>query len=251
MIAALQKCSLIDFPGCLSAVVFMRGCNLRCPYCHNAQLIPDGPGRIGTGELLDFLASRRGRLDGVVYTGGEPTLRPELPELMASVRALGYAVKLDTNGTRPEVLAALLDGQTLDYIAMDLKDEPESYAGWLGLRADPEAIALSLDLVKTSHIDHELRTTVVLPYHDHGRLDRMARFARGCGAWILQPYRSNVKQSRNGWFQEPPDEYLEEQAALIRERYGIACRTRRDRRVRANPESARTTNNVARLQGVR
>lgn len=226
MIGGLHRCSFIDFPGRLSAVVFLRGCNLQCPYCHNAELIPKGSGRAGAEELLEFLASRRGRLDGVVFTGGEPTLRPELPMLIMGARSLGYEIKLDTNGTRPEVLSVLIDGGTLEYIALDFKDEPWQYQGWLGSCSDPEAIGLSLDLVKRSGVEHELRTTVIWPHHDPERLDRMAAWAAGCARWVLQPFRASGRLSRVTPFKDTPAEYLEEQAHRIRRIHGVDCRTR-------------------------
>ena len=228
MIGGLHRCSFIDFPGRLSAVVFLRGCNLRCPYCHNAELIADGPGLIDEADLEAFLTSRRGRLDGVVFSGGEPTLRPELPGLIDRARALGYAVKLDTNGTRPDVLAALLDRRALDYVAVDFKDEPAAYTDWLSSGVEPEAVVRSLALVGTATVEHELRTTVVWPHHDPDRLDRMAAWVRDDMRWILQRYRRPEKKTiRDDGIQEPPPGYLEEQAARLRERYGLDCRTRR------------------------
>ena len=225
MIGGLRSCSFIDFPGRLSAVIFLRGCNLRCPYCHNLGLLDaEGPS-MGLEELVAFLSSRRGLLDGVVISGGEPTLWPGLRSLIEAVRALGYEVKLDTNGTRPEVLSELIGDGLLDYVALDLKDDPAAYAGWLGMREDPEVLARSLDIVKASGVDHELRTTVVPSRHDDEVLGRMARWAAGCRRWILQPCRANADvSSMRG--SARPDVCLEEIASRLRRRHGVACHSR-------------------------
>jgi len=224
MIGGLVRCSFVDFPGCLSAVVFLRGCNLRCPYCHNAGLLdPAGPVAIDTDALCAFLASRRGRLDGVVVSGGEPTLQPDLAGLLTRIRALGFRVKLDTNGTRPAVLEVLLSGGLLDYVALDLKDEPAGYQEWLGMPDTTDSLLRSLDVVKQSAIDHELRTTVVAGRHDDDRLDRMAGWAAGCRRWILQPCRVDGTGGGGG---AGALMALDAQAARLRTNHGINCHTR-------------------------
>lgn len=223
MIGGLVPCSFIDFPGCLSAVVFLRGCNLRCPYCHNPELLDgDAPGAMTEDGLLAFLRARQGRLGGVVFSGGEPTLRPGLRSLVQGARALGFKVKLDTNGTRPDVLAELIGDGLVDYVALDLKDEPAGYTGWLRMREAPALLLRSLDLVKASGVDHELRTTVVRSYHDEERLGRMARWAAGCRRWILQPCSPDTEQATS---ERPPlDNAASEAMALrLRERHGVAC----------------------------
>ncbi|PID81496.1 anaerobic ribonucleoside-triphosphate reductase activating protein [bacterium DOLZORAL124_64_63] len=226
LIGGWQKCSFIDYPGHLSAVVFLQGCNLRCPYCHNAELIPRGQGVLAAEEFLRFLGTRRNRLDGVVLSGGEPTLHRELPAFMEQIRAQGFAIKLDTNGTRPDVLRQLIARELVDYVAMDLKDEPGRYPRWLGPQADPAALRRSLDILQSSGLDHELRTTLVWPYHDPARLDAMAPWAQGCRRWVLQAYQENTKSPRVARFTPPPAGYVAAQATRIRERHGILCRAR-------------------------
>jgi len=235
MIGGFQPCSFIDFPGHLSAIVFLRGCNLRCPYCHNASLRDgDGPTLMGKEELIAFLSSRRGRLDGVVFSGGEPTLRPELRALIAAVRALGFTVKLDTNGTCPEVLSELLGDGLLDYVALDLKDEPSAYTEWLGMREGPEVLLHSLDVIKSSGIDHELRTTVVFTRHDEARLGRMAWWARGCRRWILQACRPDTKDPSAAPISSH-EATLDTLALRLRDRYGVNCSYRSERDYRRAP----------------
>ena len=134
-IVGIQKLTLLDYPGRVACTVFLDGCNFRCPYCHNAELL-DGDAQpvLSADDLLAFLKKRQGILEGVCITGGEPTLHPELPGLLRAIRELGYGVKLDTNGYRPEVLGALLEEKVVDYVAMDLKNGPAAYARTVGLR---------------------------------------------------------------------------------------------------------------------
>ena len=134
-IHGLQKLTLLDYPGKVACTVFLAGCNLRCPFCHNSELLDAAaaPPVMDDAELLAFLEKRKGLLDGVAITGGEPCLHPDLPELMRKIRALGFAVKLDTNGYHPELLGQILDEGLADYIAMDVKNSPEKYAATCGV----------------------------------------------------------------------------------------------------------------------
>ena len=183
-IVGIQKLTLLDYPGRVACTVFLNGCNFRCPYCHNAELLGDAEPVMSVEGLLAFLQKRRGILDGVCITGGEPTLHPELSELIRSIRALGFAVKLDTNGYRPEVLGALLGEGLLDYVAMDLKNGPQAYAQTVGLPAvDLERVGESIRLLLDSGTEFELRTTVVHPLHSAETLTSMAN-------WLLEVTRS-------------------------------------------------------------
>lgn len=186
MIAGLVPCSFIDYPGRLAAVLFLQGCNLHCPYCHNAQLIPrSGSGHLSRSEVLSWLRGRVGRLTGVVVSGGEPTLQPTLIELLTEIRSLGYHVKLDTNGTRPCVLRRLLELNLLNYVAMDLKDLPELYQQWLSASPVGTAIRASIALLKESQVSHEFRTTVQDSQHDLKKLQAMQRLISE-SPWYLQ-----------------------------------------------------------------
>ena len=178
-IVGIQKLTLLDYPGRVACTVFLNGCNFRCPYCHNWELLGDAEEVMTVEELLTFLRKRQGILDGVCITGGEPTLHPELPALLQAVRELGYAVKLDTNGYRPEVLGALLNAGLLDYVAMDLKNGPEDYGETVGLaHADLAKIRESIGLLTASGIEFELRTTVVKPLHCAESITSMADWLR-------------------------------------------------------------------------
>ena len=178
-ILGLQKLTLLDYPGRVACTVFLGGCNFRCPYCHNSELL-DGTAEplMDDTALLSFLETRRGILDGVCITGGEPTLQPQLPQLLRSIKAMGYPIKLDTNGYRPDVLKALVEEGLVDYVAMDVKNGPERYAETVGLaQIDLERIEESLRYLIGGAVDYELRTTVVREFHDAESVARM-------GQWI-------------------------------------------------------------------
>ena len=175
IIAGLRPCSLIDYPGQLAAVVFTHGCNLRCRYCHNPALVSGPPRRrIAEDEVVALLDQRRGKLQGLVVTGGEPTVQPDLPAFLARVKAMGFQVKLDTNGTRPEVVAGLLAARLVDFLAIDLKATPEE-AGWLcGSVEQPAGARRCLALALAAGVAHEIRTTVMAPVHTAQHLDASA-----------------------------------------------------------------------------
>lgn len=181
-ISGLQKLTLLDYPGRVACTVFMGGCNFRCPFCHNSQLLgPNAETFMETEELLTFLKSRVGVLEGVCITGGEPTLQKDLPDLLRAIKEMGYAVKLDTNGYRPEVLKALVAEGLVDYVAMDVKNSPERYAITCGIESDGfdlSRIEESLRFLMEDTVDYELRTTVVHPLHDEEAIGAM-------GDWLL------------------------------------------------------------------
>lgn len=177
MIAGLQKMTLLDYPGKVACTVFLQGCNFRCPFCHNSGLLC-GPAEtpISTEELLTFLKKRQGLLDGVCVTGGEPTLCRELPELLAAIKDLGFAVKLDTNGSRPQVLAELIGRGLVDYVAMDIKNSPDKYALTTGVQPDLAAIEESIRLLIDGKTDYEFRTTAVRELHTPEDFAEMGRW---------------------------------------------------------------------------
>lgn len=178
MISGLQKMTLLDFPGKVACTVFLQGCNFRCPFCHNSQMLTGkAEPFMETESFFTFLKSRKGLLDGVCVSGGEPTLRPELPDFLSEIKALGFSVKLDTNGSRPEILKDLVRQGLVDYVAMDVKNSPARYAETVGAHVDLSAIAESLRFLIDGNIPHELRTTLVEPLHDTTSIEEM-------GQWI-------------------------------------------------------------------
>ena len=166
-IGGFQKFSLIDYPDFISAVVFTQGCNFRCPFCHNPELVlPDSFGpTIDSEYILNFLNHRKGKIDGVVLTGGEPTLQPDLLSFLKKIKAMSFMIKLDTNGTRPEVVRNALDENLLDFIAMDIKAPLNFYSEISGVDVDTGSITKSIDLILTSGIDYRFRTTWVPRLH--------------------------------------------------------------------------------------
>jgi pyruvate formate lyase activating enzyme len=163
LIGGLLKFSLIDYPGKVAAVIFTQGCNYRCPFCHNSELVlPErfNP-QINVDDVMSFLTQRKGQLQGIVITGGEPTLHPDLKSFIRRIKDLGFLVKLDTNGSRPEVLREIFEEKCVDLVAMDIKSSLSGYCKATGVQADLDAIKSSIALIKSSGIQHIFRTTVL------------------------------------------------------------------------------------------
>ncbi len=190
-IGGFQKFSLSDFPGCAAAIVFTQGCNFRCPFCHNGDLIPDVPHDgllIPEDYVLSFLHSRAGKLDGLVVSGGEPTLQEGLASFLRSVRKIGYRIKLDTNGSRPEVLEHLISEGLVDFVAMDVKAPPLSYDKLCGVSAPIDEITRSIDLLSCCGIEHEFRTTHVSSLLSDTDMDGVAGMIPDGSTFKLQAF---------------------------------------------------------------
>jgi pyruvate formate lyase activating enzyme len=191
-IYGLQKLTLLDFPGKVACTVFTGGCNLRCPFCHNASLVSNpqsAPEEISPEELLAFFKKRRGLLDGVCVTGGEPLLHPELPDFLRLLRSLGYAVKLDTNGCFPERLREVVSQGLADYVAMDVKNSPERYAETVGVPGfNFTPVRQSMDFLLSGAVDYEFRTTVVKGLHTAESIRGAAQAVRGAKRYFLQKF---------------------------------------------------------------
>ena len=194
LIAGLQKLTLLDFPGKTACTVFTPGCNFRCPFCHNALLVTDIDGGtfLDEEEFFSFLNKRKGILEGVAITGGEPTLQRELPLFIKRIKDLGFLVKLDTNGTNPEMLEALIEEGLVDRVAMDVKNDPSLYGGTAGLKNfDITGVARSRDLLLEGRCDYEFRTTVVRGLHTKESLKGAARWIEGAKEYWLQQYKDS------------------------------------------------------------
>lgn len=188
-IHGLQKTTLLDFPGRVACTVFLAGCNLRCPFCHNAPLVLHTPAPTLTDEeFFSFLKKRQGILDGVCITGGEPTLRSDLPQFITKIRSLGFLVKLDTNGTKPAMLRRLLEDKLLDYVAMDIKNAPSRYAQTCGGADVLETVRQSAALLMAGNTDYEFRTTCVHPLHDAKAMDEIGKWLAGAKSYYLQSF---------------------------------------------------------------
>lgn len=193
-LAGLQKLTLLDYPGKMACTVFTYGCNFRCPYCHNAPLVLPGapPSGMDEDELLQFLQKRRGMLEGVVITGGEPLLHEGLPALLGQIKALGYLVKLDTNGAHPTQLRRAIEAGLVDYVAMDVKNSPALYQKTTGCaHADVDAAAASKELLLRGGVNYEFRTTVVKGLHTRESLVEAAKWIAGAKAYYLQQFKNS------------------------------------------------------------
>lgn len=187
-LGGLQKLTLLDFPGRVACTVFTVGCNLRCPFCHNSSLVltPELP-ELSLEEFFAFLRKRQGLLDGVAVTGGEPLLHPELPGFLEQIRALGYAVKLDTNGTRPALVKDLVRRDLVQYVAMDIKNAPDRYAETAGTEEPRlEAVRESAAFLLEGTVPYEFRTTVVREFHRPQDLAEIGRWLKGAEKYFIQ-----------------------------------------------------------------
>ncbi len=187
-LGGLQKCSLIDYPGKVSAIAFTVGCNFHCPYCHNPELVDETADEINPDEFFNFLATRQGKLDAVTVTGGEPTLHDDLLPFLKKIKKLGFLAKLDTNGTHPDTIKKALADKLVDYLAMDIKAPLHKYEGTVARPTDIDAITESINLIKTNQVPYEFRTTVIkslLPIEDfHGIGEAIA----GAKIYFLQKF---------------------------------------------------------------
>jgi pyruvate formate lyase activating enzyme len=189
----LQKHSLIDYPGKLCCVLFTSGCNFDCPYCHNPELAKghiQQPLPLKEKNIYDFLALRKGFLDGVVISGGEPTLHRDISSICRNIRGMGYPIKLDTNGSRPKILKQLIDEGCVDYVAMDIKTDPFAYCPLIAKDCKPESILTSIKIIMESDIPHEFRTTCIAPLVNSGIIERIAKLIQGAHLYALQRFQN-------------------------------------------------------------
>ena len=214
-ISGIQKLTLLDFPGQVACTVFTPGCNLRCPFCHNASLVFSCTDEIGEESVLAFLQKRVGILDGVCITGGEPLLQKDIADFLRKVRSLGYLVKLDTNGTFPDRLQPLLDEKLVDYVAMDIKAAPDNYDNATGVVTDLEKVRRSVELLKGRGIDHEFRTTTVKGIHTAADFEAISQWLSGEEKFFIQQYK--IADDMIGEpFESFTKEELEAFAAIVR-----------------------------------
>lgn len=211
-INGFNKLTLLDYPGHLAATIFLGGCNMRCPFCHNASLVTKLSSQpvIPTEEVLTTLAKRKGILEGVCITGGEPTLYQDLPDFIKEIKTMGFLVKLDTNGSNPTMLKALVQNGFLDYVAMDIKNSREKYhltAGVSNISLD--LIEESIQFLLTSPLDYEFRTTIVKELHTKEDVVSIGKWLKGAKAYHLQSYKDSDDVITPG-FHSYPKEILSE-----------------------------------------
>lgn len=214
-IQGLQKLTLLDFPERVACTVFFAGCNFRCPFCHNASLVVDIPseGDLTEEEFFSFLKKRQGILDGVCVTGGEPLLQPGIEGFIGKIKELGYAVKLDTNGSFPEKLKFLVEKGLVDYVAMDIKNCPEEYGVTAGVpNLDIASIMESVSYLKEGHVAYEFRTTVVKNYHTKESFEKIGQWIRGTEKYFLQNFVDSgdlIGKDTKGCSEEEMKEFLQ------------------------------------------
>lgn len=188
IIGGLQKLTLLDYPSKVACTVFTAGCNYRCPFCHNALLVEEVKPVYSESDVLSFLKKRVGVLDGVCITGGEPLMQSGIESFVSEIKALGYSVKLDTNGSFPEKLRSVVEKKLVDYVAMDIKNSPEKYALTAGVNADISKIKESVSFLKEGKTDYEFRTTVVDGHHDEKSMEDIGTWLSGAKRYFLQNF---------------------------------------------------------------
>ena len=206
IIRAVQKLSMVDYPGLLCATVFTPGCNLRCPFCHNGTLVLDDEPNVEEQIVFDFLSTRKNKLDAVCLSGGEPLLQKGVAEFLLKVKGMGFKTKLDTNGTKPQYLRELLESGAVDYVAMDIKNSPARYAETVGVKAfSLKPVYESIDVIRSSGVEYEFRTTVTKTFHDEESLLEASHMIEGASQWYLQTYRESenvIDKSVEGYSEE-------------------------------------------------
>lgn len=189
-IGGLQKFTLSDYPGVPAAIIFTQGCNYRCPFCHNGALLPmQGCEEIEVDEVLSWFRERQGKLDGVVITGGEPTLQADLGSFIGKIKEMGYRVKLDSNGSHPEILQKLLKQGLIDFVAMDVKATASKYSQLCGVAVDCERIQQSMEIIAKSGVDHLFRTTYVEAFLNEADLEEIRGMVPAGSAYVQQAFR--------------------------------------------------------------
>ena len=239
IIGGLEKLTLLDYPDHLAAIIFTQGCNFRCHFCYNPLLVmplqggdeknkkEKGFSPLSLKNLFLFLSERFGRLEGVVITGGEPTLHPDLPSFIKKIKKIGYLVKLDTNGTNPDMLAGLIKDKLIDYIAMDIKAPLARYSEVVGVAADCKNIEKSVKMIINSGLPYEFRTTVVPGLLNKPDFEEMGGLIKGAKEWYLQNFKSDTGLVDDN-FEEKPGYTAKEMAefAAIGQKYVDLCEVR-------------------------
>ncbi len=227
-IKGLQKLTALDYPDRLACTVFTGGCNLRCPFCHNASLVMGIGEDMDENEFFSFLDKREGILEGVCITGGEPLLQPDIEDFIKRIKEKGYKLKLDTNGAFPDRLLNLIDKNLLDYVAMDIKNSPQKYPLTCGVNRDYKEFFIpfkeSIDILLENRVDYEFRTTVVKELHDLNDIENAGTVIRGAKNWYLQCFKDSGDTIKAGF--SAPDKSLMENMRLSALKFASHCEIR-------------------------
>ena len=211
LILGLTKTTLLDYPGKVAATVFTGGCNFRCPYCHNGQLVinPSSEPKITEDEVFEHLTKRRKVLEGVCITGGEPTIQADLKDFICRIKDMGYMIKLDTNGTNPKKMLEFIREGLIDYVAMDVKNSPNKYGITTGCNEQAfKNVAESVEILKSEITPYEFRTTVVRQFHTDADLQEIAEWIHGTSKWYLQSYKESDSVIQKGLSAYTKDELV-------------------------------------------
>lgn len=218
-ICGLEKLTVTDYPGYVSCIIFTQGCNFNCPFCHNTSLIPFGKGVIEESEIFNYLEKRKNILDGVVITGGEPLLQLNLKDFIIKVKSLGLKVKLDTNGSNYKMLKELIDEKLIDYIAMDIKNDVSNYELLTGYKKfNYDSVKNTINLIESSNIDYEFRTTVVKEYHSLDNIKNICELISSNSKYYLQNFVDKDSVTTKGLHGFSNDE-LKNMGAILKEKY--------------------------------
>ncbi len=191
-IGGFQKTTLLDYPGKVSAIIWTVGCNFRCPFCYNIDLVKEKSELFSEDEILNFLDKRKNFLDALVISGGEPFLQKDLKNFCKKVKKMNYKIKIDTNGTFPEKLRELIDEKLLDYISMDIKAPKEKYEKLSGVKTDLDKINKSIEILKNSDLDYEFKTTIVPTYLDKKDITDLSKWINGSKKYFLQQFKNDT-----------------------------------------------------------
>ena len=206
LIGGFQKMTMLDYPGKIAATIFTYGCNFRCPFCHNATLVIDEANLFSEDEILSYLNKRKGILDGVCISGGEPLLQNDIFDFIKKVKELGLLVKLDTNGSYPEKLKEAIDRNLVDYVAMDIKSSKENYSKVADVNVNIENIEKSVSILLENKVDYEFRTTVVKEMHTKEDFEKISEWIKGAKRYFLQCFKDNENLIGNNLSAYTPQE---------------------------------------------
>ncbi len=223
-ILGFQKLTLLDYPGYIASTIFTGGCNFRCPFCQNASLVNFEEEEMEEKYIIDYLKERKKYIDAVCITGGEPTLQKDLIEFIKKIKDLGYLVKLDTNGTNPNMIRELIDSKLVDYVAIDIKNSKDRYNETSGVKVNINDIEESINILLKNNIDYEFRTTVVFEFHNEKSFEDIGKWIKGAKRFILQQFQDSGHLIRDGLNAHSKEKLYEFKSILEKEINNVEIR---------------------------
>lgn len=223
-ILGFQKLTLLDYPGHVAATIFTGGCNFKCPFCQNARLVNYEDDELDNEKIIDYLNNRKKYLDAVCITGGEPTIQKDLKGYIKKIKELGYLVKLDTNGTNPNLLKELIDEKLIDYVAMDIKNSKKKYSETSGTKVNIDNIEESIKLLMNGNIDYEFRTTIVKDYHENEDIIEISKWLKDSKKYVLQQFEDSGHLIKDGLKAHPKEKLCDFKQILEKEIKNVEIR---------------------------